>query len=95
MSISSLDFVRTVLAGLYELAANGRFVGLEFFAYDDKASLGFPVPKFKAKFSDAVDCIDGLPLRDLLEPALEVTRQSRHHDVRQSALFEKLRNWSA
>ena len=41
------------------------------------------------EFSDAVDLIDGLPFSDLIEPALEITGQPRHHDVRQSALFEK------
>jgi hypothetical protein len=43
-------YPKDVTGQIYELAANGRFVGWEFFAYDDKASLGFPVPKFKAKF---------------------------------------------
>jgi hypothetical protein len=62
---------------------------LDFFAHHDKAPRGFPVPKFKVQFSDAVDPIDGLPLSDLIEPAFELTGQPRHYDVRQSALFEK------
>ena len=49
------------------------FVGLDFFAHDDKAPLGLPVPKFKVEFRDAVDLINGLPLANLIEPALEVT----------------------
>jgi hypothetical protein len=49
-----------------ELAPNGRLVGLDFFAHDDKASLGLPVPKFKAEFRDAVDLINGLPLANLI-----------------------------
>ena len=57
-----------------------------YFAHDDKAPLGLPVPKFKVEFRDAVDLIDGLPLANLIEPALEVIGQPRHHDVRQSAL---------
>ena len=56
-----------------ELAPNGRLVGLDFFAPDDKASLGLSVPKFKVEFRDAVDLINGLPLANLIEPALEVT----------------------
>jgi hypothetical protein len=62
---------------------------LDFFARHGKAPLGFPVPKFKVEFSDAVDPIDGLPLSNLIEPAFEVSGQPRHHDVRQNALFEK------
>jgi len=80
---------KNVTGQINELAANGRLVGLEFFAHHHKAPLGFPVPKFKVKFSDAVNPIDGLPLSDLIEPALEVTGQPRHHDVRQSAFFQK------
>jgi hypothetical protein len=38
---------KDVTGQIYELAANGRFVGLEFFAYDDKASLGFQFQSLK------------------------------------------------
>ena len=55
------------------IAANRRLVGLDFFAHYDKTPLGLPVPKFKVQFSDAVDLINGLPLANLIEPALEVT----------------------
>jgi hypothetical protein len=79
---------KDVAGQINELATNGRFVGLDFFAYHDKAPLGLPVPKFKVEFSDAVDPIDGLPFSDLIEPALKVTGQSCHHDVSQSALAE-------
>ena len=64
---------KDVAGQIKELAADGRFVGLDFFAHDDKASLGLPVPKFKVEFRDAVDLINGLPLANLIEPALEVT----------------------
>ena len=57
---------KNVAGQIKELAANGRFVGLDFFAHDDKTPLGLPVPKFKVEFSDAVDLIDGLPLGDLI-----------------------------
>jgi hypothetical protein len=58
--------------------ANGRLVGLDFFAHYDKASLGLPVPKFKAKLANRVDCIDGLPLIELVKPTLEISGQSRY-----------------
>ena len=80
---------KDVAGQINELAANGRLVGLEFFAHHHKAPLGLPVPKFKVKFSDAVNPIDGLPLSDLIEAALEVTGKPRHHDVRQNAFFQK------
>ena len=62
---------KNVTGQINDLAANGRLLGLEFFAHDDIAPLGFPVPKFKVEFNDAVDRIDGLPPNDLIEPALE------------------------
>ena len=64
---------KNVAGQIKELATNGRLVGLDFFAHDDKASLGLPVLKFKVEFRDAVDLINGLPLANLIEPALEVT----------------------
>ena len=64
---------KNVAGQINELAANGRLVGLDFFAHYDKAPLGLPVPKFKVEFSDAVDLINGKPLANLIEPALEVT----------------------
>ena len=68
---------KDIAGQIKELAADGRFVGLDFFAHDDKAPLGLPVTKFKIECSDAVDLIDGLPLGDLIEPALEVIGISR------------------
>jgi len=52
-----------------ELAANGRLLGLDFFAHHDKAPLGFPVPQFTLKSRDALEPIYGLPFSDLIEPA--------------------------
>jgi hypothetical protein len=43
------------------------------------------------KFSDAVDLINGLPLANLIEPALEGLVAP--HDVRQRTLFQKPRKW--
>lgn len=94
------DFQRAVVAigdknpkdvawQINELAAIGRLVGLDFFADYDKAPFALPVPKFKIEFRDAVDLIDGLPFSDLIEPAFKLTGQPRHHDEKQSALFEK------
>ena len=64
---------KDVAGQINEFTANGRLVGLDFFAHYDKASFGLPVPKFKVEFSDAVDLINDLPLANLIEPALEVT----------------------
>ena len=64
---------KDVAGQINEFTANRRLVGLDFFAHDDKAPLGLPVPKFKVEFSDRVDLINGLPFSDLIEPALEVT----------------------
>ena len=73
---------KDIAGQINELAADGRLAGLDFFAHHHKAPLGFPVPKFKVEFSNTVARIDGLPLSDLIEPALEVSGQPCHHNVR-------------
>ena len=72
-----------------ELTPNGRLCRLELFAHNDKASRAFPIPKFEAELAQRVGSVQSLPLRDLIEPALEISRKARHDDVRQSTLFQK------
>jgi len=62
---------------------------LDEFAYNNKAPLVFPIPKLEPELADRIDAINGLPLGDLLKPALKISGKARHNDVRQSALFEK------
>ena len=57
-----------------ELATYGRLGRLELLAHNDKVPRAFPIPEFEAKLTDRIDSVDGLPLSDLIKPALEISR---------------------
>src|SRR5262250_956498 len=72
-----------------KLTTNRRLCRLDLFAHNDKTPRLFPIPEFKLELAHRVVGVNGLPLSDLVKPALEISRQPCHDDIRQSALFQK------
>src|SRR5262245_588633 len=72
-----------------KLTTNRRLCSLELFAHNDETPRLFPIPEFKLELAHRIVGVNGLPLSDLVKPALEISRQQCHDDIRQSALFQK------
>src|ERR1700746_2484721 len=72
-----------------KLTPDSGLCRLDLFAHNDETSRRFPIPEFKRELAHRVVGLNGLPLSDLIKPALKISRQPRHDNVRQSALFQK------